>query len=122
MDSDFSLTEEDGEYHLVVAGTEEAADVAGGEEFGLEVDFRMTFTFPGEIIESSGGEVDGTYTFDVRAVDAALNEGDWASGTYTLDRQAPVRTVSTSHPPPDRGRIRVTVVIGCTTAPALRIP
>ena len=34
---------------------------------------------------------DGTYLFEVRATDAALNVGDPASGTYALDRSVPVQ-------------------------------
>ena len=53
----FDLTEEDGEYHLAIEGDEGmSADL--GSPMG-DLDFRMTFTFPGAIIEASGGEVDG---------------------------------------------------------------
>ena len=53
----FDLTEEDGEYHLAIEGDEGmSADL--GSPMG-DFDFRMTFTFPGAIIEASGGEVDG---------------------------------------------------------------
>ena len=48
---------------------------------------------------SLGGQDDGTYTFSVHAVDAAQNEGDPVSRTYTLDRQAPVMSDS----PPAEG-------------------
>lgn len=64
---DFQLSEADGEFHLVIAGddaapvTESDLEMIGASGF----EFRMSFTFPGAIIESSGGEVDGntvTYT------------------------------------------------------------
>ena len=61
--SEFDLTEEDGEYHLKIAGDPTATELTSAEDLGF--DFRMTFTFPGEIIEASGGEIDGdsvTYT------------------------------------------------------------
>ncbi|WP_394216487.1 LppM family (lipo)protein [Brachybacterium vulturis] len=60
--SDLSLTEEDGEYHLVLTG-DEAAQF--GDPAMADFDVRITFTFPGEVIESNGGEVEGdsvTYT------------------------------------------------------------
>ncbi|AXK46123.1 LppM family (lipo)protein [Brachybacterium saurashtrense] len=63
-DSEFSLTEEDGEYHLVMSG-DPSIDTSEIEGYGLEIDFRMTFTFPGEILEAPGGQIDGssvTYT------------------------------------------------------------
>lgn len=54
------LTEQDGEFHLVMSSGEEVDDVTGGMGAGgLGIDFRMTFTFPGAIIESSGGQIDG---------------------------------------------------------------
>ncbi|MGO1480291.1 MAG: LppM family (lipo)protein [Brachybacterium sp.] len=66
FDSDLSLTEEDGEYRLSITGLEGAADDISSPGMDMsEFDFQMTFTFPGEIIESVGGEVDGssvTYT------------------------------------------------------------
>jgi hypothetical protein len=66
FDSGFSLTEEDGEYHLTISGDDTSVDDIGTPEMAeLDFDFRMTFTFPGEIIESSGGQIDGnsvTYT------------------------------------------------------------
>lgn len=61
------LSEEDGEFHLAIAGDEAAPvtqsdlDMIGASGF----EFRMSFTFPGAVIEASGGEVDGntvTYT------------------------------------------------------------
>ena len=61
--SEFNLTEEDGEYHLKIAGDPTATELTSAEDLGF--DFRMTFTFPGEIIEANGGEIDGssvTYT------------------------------------------------------------
>lgn len=66
FDSDFNVTEEDGEFHLVLSGDESmTTDISDPAVAGLDFDFRMTFTFPGEIIEASGGEVEGnsvTYT------------------------------------------------------------
>lgn len=60
FDSGFSLTEADGEYHLVIDGSESVGqDLDSPEMESLELDFRMTFTFPGEILESQGGQVDG---------------------------------------------------------------
>ncbi|MDN5899087.1 MAG: hypothetical protein L0H74_03375 [Brachybacterium sp.] len=62
--SDLSLTEEGGEYHLVLEG-DETMDLEDPGMDGLDIDFRMTFTFPGKVIDSNGGEVDGnsvTYT------------------------------------------------------------
>lgn len=58
FDSDFNVTEENGELHLVITGDESASDLASAEGPGF--DFRMTFTFPGKIIEANGGEVDGS--------------------------------------------------------------
>jgi predicted phage tail protein len=48
-----------------------------------------------------GGEVDGTYTFRVRSVDAASNTGPEATGTYVLDRNAPVAPTITGGPTGD---------------------
>lgn len=66
FNSDLNLVEEDGEYHLTISGNETGVEDVGGTDMGqLDIDFRMTFTFPGKIIESSGGEIDGksvTYT------------------------------------------------------------
>ena len=45
-----------------------------------------------------GGEVDGTYTFRVRSVDAAANTGPDATGTYVLDRAAPAAPSITGGP------------------------
>lgn len=62
FDGDFQLTEDDGEYHLVV--TPGDAGLTGADAFG-DIDFRLTVEFPGKVIESSGGTVDGktvTYT------------------------------------------------------------
>ncbi len=62
FDGDFQLTEADGEYHLVV--TPGDAGLTGADAFG-DIDFRLTVEFPGKVIESSGGTVDGktvTYT------------------------------------------------------------
>ncbi|MGO2558343.1 LppM family (lipo)protein [Brachybacterium sp.] len=58
FDSDFNVTEEDGELHLVISGDESTSDLASAEDLGF--DFRMTFTFPGKIIEANGGEIDGS--------------------------------------------------------------
>jgi hypothetical protein len=56
----FSLTEEGGEYHLVIDGDEGAVeDLDAPEMAQFDLDFRMTFTFPGEVLESRGGQVDG---------------------------------------------------------------
>ncbi|HJB09550.1 MAG TPA: hypothetical protein H9786_03295 [Candidatus Brachybacterium merdavium] len=74
---EMQLTEEDGEFHLVMSGgdaapvSESDLEVAGVSDF----EFRMSFTFPGSIIESSGGEVDGntvTYT-DVGEVSQGID-------------------------------------------------
>ena len=43
---------------------------------------------------SLAGEVDGTYTFSVRATDTAQNTGDPRTDTYTLDRTAPAISAS----------------------------
>src|SRR5690625_2788167 len=68
--SDFELTEQDGEFHLTIAGDEAAPvtqselEMAGVSDF----EFRMSFSFPGDVIESSGGEIDGdTVTFTDRS-------------------------------------------------------
>lgn len=63
--SGFELTEENGEYHLVMGS--DATGTEGGDMSMLEsqVDFRVTFAFPGDVIESKGGTIDGntvTYT------------------------------------------------------------
>ncbi|ASK65455.1 hypothetical protein CFK39_05980 [Brachybacterium avium] len=64
--SDMSLTKEGGEYHLILHGDESmTSDLEDPSIASLDFDFRMTFTFPGKVIESNGGEVDGnsvTYT------------------------------------------------------------
>ncbi|ATG50981.1 hypothetical protein CFK38_05125 [Brachybacterium vulturis] len=80
--SDLSLTEEDGEYHLVLTG-DDAAQFEDPAMAELDFDFRMTFTFPGEVIESNGGEIDGnsvTYT-DLQqvtqGVDIRADAGDF---------------------------------------------
>lgn len=55
------LVEEDGEYHFTLdpaqAGLGDLADPTLAD-YGFE--FSMTFIFPGEIIESSGGQIDGS--------------------------------------------------------------
>ena len=62
---DLQLTEEAGELRLVMSGndapvSESDLDMVGASDF----EFRMSFTFPGNVIESSGGEIDGdTVTF-----------------------------------------------------------
>jgi hypothetical protein len=60
---DFTLTEENGEYHFVMdvgdaAISEEDLTALYGDE-AADFDFRMTFTFPGTVLESQGGTVDG---------------------------------------------------------------
>ncbi|WP_341856611.1 hypothetical protein [Brachybacterium sp. GPGPB12] len=54
------LVEEDGEYHFTLdpaqAGLSDLTDPTLAD-YGFE--FSMTFIFPGEIIESSGGQIDG---------------------------------------------------------------
>ncbi len=64
--SDFNLVEKDGEYHFTIAGDETTVDGVTASDMGmLDIDFQMSFTFPGKIIESAGGEIDGntvTYT------------------------------------------------------------
>jgi hypothetical protein len=59
------LVEENGEYHFTLdtseAGMGDLADPSL-QDYGFE--FSMAFTFPGKIIESSGGQIDGsTVTF-----------------------------------------------------------
>jgi Bacterial Ig-like domain len=44
------------------------------------------------------GEPDGTYTFRVRATDAATNTGPEATGTYAMDRSAPAAPAITGGP------------------------
>lgn len=55
------LVEEDGEYHFTLdpaqAGLSDLTDPTLAD-YGFE--FSMTFIFPGEIIESSGGQIDGS--------------------------------------------------------------
>lgn len=64
---DLQLTEQDGEFHLVM-DTGDAAPVSTSDLALLGFDdfeLRLSFTFPGAIIESSGGQIDGntvTYT------------------------------------------------------------
>ena len=61
FDSGFSLTEEDGEYRLSITGLEGAADDISGPGMDTsDFDFQTIFTFPGEIIESATGEIDGS--------------------------------------------------------------
>lgn len=62
--SDMQLTEEDGKLHLVMGGS---STDPGAETEALEsqIDFRASFTFPGKVLESKGGTIDGntvTYT------------------------------------------------------------
>ena len=45
-----------------------------------------------------------TYTFHVRAIDAAGNTGTDATRSYTLDRTAPAAPVITGGPPAEHGR------------------
>lgn len=81
-DSTLSLTEEDGEYHLVFGGDESAEQLTSTEDLGF--DFRMTFTFPGEIIEASGGEIDGnsvTFT-DVNDLSSGIDIRAEAGGGF----------------------------------------
>ena len=63
--SGLDLVEEGGEYHFTLdtaeAGMGDLADPSL-QDYGFE--FSMAFTFPGKIIESSGGQIDGsTVTF-----------------------------------------------------------
>ena len=64
--TDFQLSEEDGTFHLVMGGG--STDAGMGSEMEAlesEIDFRASFTFPGEVLESKGGTIDGntvTYT------------------------------------------------------------
>ncbi|MEE1650804.1 hypothetical protein V1260_08355 [Brachybacterium sp. J144] len=70
LGSEFSVTEEDGEIHLTI----DMGDSAGLSQEDLELvfgdaiddfEFRVSFTFPGDVIESRGGTIDGntvTYT------------------------------------------------------------
>src|SRR5699024_11440765 len=56
---------EDGIRYRNVTGVQTCALPIFTSAEDLGFDFRMTFTFPGEIIEASGGEIDGdsvTYT------------------------------------------------------------
>ncbi|HEV2999390.1 MAG TPA: Ig-like domain repeat protein [Solirubrobacteraceae bacterium] len=46
-----------------------------------------------------GAQPDGSYTFRVRATDAATNTGPEATRTYTLDRAAPAAPAITGGPP-----------------------
>ena len=46
-----------------------------------------------------GGEPDGTYTFRVRATDAAGNTGSETSASYNLDRTVPLEPVLGTNPP-----------------------
>ncbi|WP_193106881.1 hypothetical protein [Brachybacterium sp. FME24] len=63
------LTEEDGEFHLTLDFgsdqiTQEDIELLYGDQAG-DFDFRMSFAFPGKVLESKGGTVDGktvTYT------------------------------------------------------------
>lgn len=59
FDSTFNITEEDGELHVVIDGGADAESFSDPEVQSLGIDFQMTFTFPGKVIESSGGEIDG---------------------------------------------------------------
>lgn len=62
FNGDFQLSEDNGEYHLVVTPAD--AGLEGADAFG-DIDFQLTVEFPGDVIESSGGTVDGktvTYT------------------------------------------------------------
>ena len=70
--SGMELAESDGEYHLTMDMGSEALTQADLDMFaslyGADVsdfDFKMTFTFPGKVLESQGGTIDGntvTYT------------------------------------------------------------
>lgn len=65
LPSDITLEEVDGEIHLSIAGLGSVEDLSGPGVDISSFDFRTTFTFPGEVIESSGGQVEGstvTYT------------------------------------------------------------
>ncbi len=53
----------------------------------------------GSVTYHLGSEVDGSYTFAVRAIDAVGNVGPAASGTYRFDRTAPAPPTLTSTPP-----------------------
>lgn len=59
-----NLTEENGEYHLTIRASQTSA-YADPAMADLGIDFKMTFTFPGEVTEANGGTIDGntgTYT------------------------------------------------------------
>src|SRR5690625_7846119 len=107
------LTEEDGEFHLVMSGgdaapvSESDLEVAGVSDF----EFRMSFTFPGSIIESSGGEVDGntvTYT-DVGEVSQGIDIRAEAGGFPWLIIVVEIGRASC------RERVRTWVVGGACT-------
>ena len=66
------LTEQDGEYHFVMDLGSEGINQSDldtlGSMYGIDVsafEFEVTFTFPGKVLESQGGTIDGstvTYT------------------------------------------------------------
>lgn len=69
FNGDMTLTQSDGQYHLVLGGMEGMADNADAPEL-KDFDLHVTISFPGKVLESKGGEIDGksvTYT-DVKDI------------------------------------------------------
>jgi hypothetical protein len=62
------------------------------------------------------GSTDGTYTFSVRAVDPAGNQGAIATRTYTLDRVAPNAPTITAKPPANTNNPAISYTFNSATA------
>ncbi|GAB2540818.1 LppM family (lipo)protein [Brachybacterium huguangmaarense] len=54
--SDITLTEDNGEYHLVMGGSD-FSDLGSSDAAGMSI--SMTFEFPGKVTESKAGQIDG---------------------------------------------------------------
>jgi predicted phage tail protein/sugar lactone lactonase YvrE len=87
-------------------GLQPAWDFTGESGARLECQLTRGSTVISDFATCSGprsydltGQPDGTYTFSVRAVDAAGNTGSAASDDYTLDTTAPPVPTITSAPP-----------------------
>lgn len=71
---DAALTDENGEFHLVIPGS--AAGMGEGDSSGMMEGFQLhlTISFPGKVISSNIGEVDGK-TVTITDVDEFMQKG-----------------------------------------------
>lgn len=90
--SDITLTEDNGEYHLVMGGSD-FSDLGSSDAAGMSI--SMTFEFPGKVTESKAGQIDGNkvvYTsaselaqgVDIRAKTGGAGAIGWIIGILVI--------------------------------------